>query len=97
MVAYRLSPLSYAVVKSMISLDYISMVNIAANDDLMPEFIQGEVRGEALSQALLPYLTDIKKRAMTSDALIDQTNKMRGPKNVTASAQAAQAILRILA
>ncbi len=96
-VAYRLSGLSYAIVKSMLTLDYISMVNIAAEKALMPEFIQGQVTGEALSQALRPYLEDIKKRATASDALIAQTDKMRGPKDVTASAQAAQAILKILA
>lgn len=96
-VGYRLSGLSYMIVRSMLTLDYISMVNIAAKKSLMPEFIQGQVTGDTLSQALLPYLMDIKKRATTSDALIAQTDIMRGPKDVTASAQAAQAILALLA
>ena len=96
-VGYRLSGLSYAIIRSMLTLDYISMVNIAADKDLMPEFIQGQATGQSLSQALLPYLTDIKKRATASDALIAQTDIMRGPKNMTASAQAAQAIFKILA
>lgn len=96
-VAYRLSALSHAIVSPMLTLDYISMVNIAAEDALMPEFLQGQVTGDALSTALMPYLADIKKRAAVSDALIVQTDKMRGPKYVTASAQAAQAIIEILA
>jgi lipid-A-disaccharide synthase len=95
-VAYKLSGLSHLVVKSMLTLDYISMVNIAADEALMPEFVQGQATGETLSQALLPYLTDTKKRATASRALMAQTDKMRGPKDVTASAQAAQAILDIL-
>ena len=95
-VAYKLSALSHAIVKPMLTLDYISMVNIAADDGLMPEFVQGQVTGDVLSQALLSYLTDTKKRAAASNALIAQTDKMRGPKDVTASAQAAQAILDIL-
>ena len=95
-VAYRLSGISYVIIRSLIKLKFISMVNIAAKTDLMPEFIQSEVKGEALSNALLPYLTDIKKRAAASDALISQTNAMRGPKDVTASARAAQAILKLL-
>ena len=96
-VAYKLSAVSHAIVKPLLTLDYMSMVNIAADQALMPEFAQGQVTGEALSQALMPYLTDTKKRAIASDALIAQTDKMRGPKGVTASAKAAQAILELLA
>ena len=96
-VAYRLSGLSYVIVRSMIKLKYISMVNIAADEALMPEFVQSAVKGEALAKALTPYLTDTKKRAAASSALINQTDILRGPKNVTASARAAQAILGLLA
>ncbi|MEP3654918.1 MAG: lipid-A-disaccharide synthase [Litorimonas sp.] len=95
-VAYRLSALSHAIVSPMLTLDYISMVNISAEDALMPEFLQGQVTGEAMSSALMPYLTDTKKRATVSNALIAQTNQMRGPKHMTASAKAAQAIIEIL-
>ena len=95
-VAYKLSGLSHAIVKQMATLDYISMVNIAAKESLMPEFIQGQVTGEALSKSLLPYLTNIKKRATASDALMSQTDRMRGSKDTTASAKAAQAILDLL-
>ena len=80
----------------MVTLEYISLVNIAAKEALMPEFIQDDLTGEALSRALSGLLTDTKKRATASSALIAQTDNMRGPKEVTASAKAAQAILDIL-
>ena len=96
-VGYRLSQLSYMIVNQMLTLDYISMVNIDADEALMPEFIQADATGEALRLAVSPYLTDTKKRATASNALIAQTDKMRGPKDVTASARAAQTILDILA
>jgi len=95
-VAYRLSAISYALVSRMLKLDYISMVNIAANAPLMPEFVQDDVKGDALSSALLPYLEDTKKRVTASNALLSQTDKMRGPDHIKASAQAAQAILDML-
>ena len=95
-VGYRLSAVSHAIIMRMVTLDYISMVNIAADAPLMPEFIQGAATGQALAQAVMPYLSDTKKRATASNALIAQTNTMRGPKDVTASAKAAQAILDIL-
>lgn len=95
-VGYRLSGLSYAIASRMVTLDYISLVNISAKEALMPEFIQGDLTGEALSGALSGFLTDTKKRAIVSNTLIAQTDKMRGPKDVSASAKAAQAILDIL-
>jgi lipid-A-disaccharide synthase len=95
-VAYKLSGVSYAIVKRLYKQDYISMVNISADKALMPEFVQSDVSGSALADALMPYLTDRKKRAAASDALIVQTEALRGPKNVTASARAAQAVLDLL-
>ena len=95
-VAYRLSSISYALVRRMIKLDYISMVNIAADAPLMPEFVQDAVTGDVLSSALISYFEDTKKRATASDALLSQTDKMRGASHITASAQAAQAILDML-
>ncbi len=95
-VAYRLSGVTYALVKRMFKPDYISMVNISADQPLMPEFVQSEATGERLAEAALPYLTDTKKRAAASDALIAQTDILRGPKTETASARAAQAVLDIL-
>lgn len=95
-VGYKLSALSHAIVRHMLTLDHISMVNISAKRTLMPEYIQREATGEALAEALIPYLTDKKKRTTVSDALIAQTDRMRGPKDVKASAKAAQAILELL-
>ena len=74
-VAYRLSGFSYVIIRSMIKLKYMSMVNIAADKALMPEFVQSAVKGDALAQALIPYLTDTKKRAAASSALINQTDE----------------------
>ena len=95
-VAYKLSGLSHAIVSPMLNLDFISMVNISAGKSLMPEFVQGQVTGRALSEALKPYLTNTQKRATASDALIAKTDEMRGVKDITASARAARAIVDIL-
>lgn len=92
-VAYRLSGLSYAIIRPLLKLEHISMVNLAAGEQIMPEFIQSAVKGQDMAKALYPYLSDTKKRAATSSALITQTDTMRGPKNKTASAKAAQAVL----
>lgn len=95
-VAYRLSPISYALVRRMLKLDYISMVNIAADKALMPEFVQDDVTAEKLSAGLLPYFEDEKEREQSSRALLAQTGEMRGSEDETASARAARAVLNML-
>ena len=57
-VAYRLSRLSYAVLRRMgiQKLPYYSLPNLLAGAELAPEFVQGDVRAEVLGPALLRAL-----------------------------------------
>ena len=94
-VAYRLNGLTYAVAKRLYKPDYISIVNIAAGEALMPEFIQGEVTGENLSGAITAYLNDSNMRDASSAKLIAQTDAMKG-KGGSASERAALTVLDIV-
>ena len=94
-VAYRLNGLTYAVAKRLYKPDYISIVNIAADKALMPEFVQGEVTGETLALAITRYLSDSDLRVAAGAALIAQTEAMKG-KGGSASERAALTILDII-
>ncbi|WP_026942105.1 lipid-A-disaccharide synthase [Hellea balneolensis] len=94
-VAYRLNGLTYAVAKKLYKPDYISIVNIAADQELMPEFIQGDVTGENLAEAIVLYLENKTKREEASNALIAQTDRMKG-KGGSASERAALTVLEII-
>jgi len=94
-VAYRLNGLTYYVAKQLYKPDYISIVNIAANEALMPEFIQGAVTGDNLSAAVTMYLNDPKMRNRISANLITQTDTMKG-KGGSASERAALTVLDII-
>ncbi|MEP1230051.1 MAG: lipid-A-disaccharide synthase [Litorimonas sp.] len=96
-VAYKLAPLTYMAAKRLYKPDYISIVNIAAGRALMPEFLQRDVNGPQLSAALAYYLDNPRKQKSASKALLDQTTTMRGASKTSASAQAAQAVLDIIA
>ncbi|PHR61413.1 MAG: lipid-A-disaccharide synthase [Robiginitomaculum sp.] len=76
-VAYRLNWLTYEIAKRLYKPDYVSIVNIAAKQELMPEFIQGECIGENLAKAVNPYLLDKKIRNKSHKALLQATSKMR--------------------
>ena len=94
-VSYRLNGLTYMAAKRLYKPNYISIVNIAADEALMPEFIQGDVTGESLSSAVTAYLNDPDLRQQTSQKLIAQTAAMNG-KGGSASERAALTVLDII-
>lgn len=57
-VAYRMAPLSFLIIRMMIKIKYASVVNIALGREVAPEFIQGACRPEALAAAVGKLLTD---------------------------------------
>lgn len=94
-VAYRLAPLTYFVAKQLFKPSYISIVNIAADAPLMPEFVQDAARPSALADALVPYISTPSIRAEASEKLLSQTTLMQG-KGGLASMRAASKILDLL-
>lgn len=94
-VAYRLNGLTYAAAKRLYKPDYISIVNIAADEALMPEFVQGDVTGDKLALAVTQYLEDSDLRVSASSDLIAQTDAMKG-KGGSASERAALTVLDII-
>ncbi len=94
-VTYKLSGLTFAIARLLYKKDYVSIVNIAADQALMPEYLQKESRGDVLADAVSPYLTDKTLRKSTSKALRAQTAKMRGLGG-RASQRAAEAVMRII-
>ena len=94
-VAYKLNPLTFAVAKRLYKPNYISIVNIAAQAELMPEFIQSDVTADNLSREISKYLDNKAYRKESSEKLIEQTTSMQG-KGGLASQRAAQTIAGLL-
>ena len=94
-VAYRLKALTYIAAKRLYKPDYISIINIAAGQALMPEYIQGDVTGDNLCADIQSYLDDSERRISTSQHLIKASDKLKG-KGGLASERAALAVLDIL-
>jgi lipid-A-disaccharide synthase len=57
-IAYRQSPLSWALMRSMLYLPYVGMPNVLAGEKLVPELLQGEATPAGLAAALLALLRD---------------------------------------
>jgi len=60
-VAYKLAPLSFSIMKRMVKVPFIAMPNLLEGDELVPEFLQGAAQPEPMAAALLAWLRDDAK------------------------------------
>jgi lipid-A-disaccharide synthase len=61
-VVYRISPVSYAVAKRVVSVPHVAMVNLIAGKRIVPELIQGDFTAAAVVSHLRPLLDDEEAR-----------------------------------
>jgi lipid-A-disaccharide synthase len=61
-IAYKVSPLSYHMLRRAVTVDHIGMVNIVAGRMLCPELIQHDAVPDRLAEALLPLLGETEER-----------------------------------
>ncbi len=94
--AYRLGWASWAVARAVLMrAKYISLVNLAADEALIPEFVQTGCTGDRLADAVAAFMEDPKGRAALSERLIEVTAQMKGPGKPPSEA-AAEAVLHTL-
>lgn len=70
-VAYRLDPLSALWVRSVITIPFVSILNVAAGEAVIPELLQERCAGPDIAQAALSLLTDPGARRAQRQALHD--------------------------
>jgi len=62
-VAYRTHPLTYAIGRRLVSVSFISLVNLIADRMVVPEFLQDEAHPPVLADRLLALLDDTLARS----------------------------------
>ncbi|MGE6385016.1 lipid-A-disaccharide synthase [Pseudomonas sp. NPDC078416] len=88
-VAYRLAPLTYWILKRMVKSPYVSLPNLLAQRLLVPELLQDAATAEALAQTLLPLLDNGDAQTAGFDAIHRTLRR-------DASNQAAEAVLNLI-
>ena len=96
-VAYRVGPLTYRVLKRLVTTRYITLFNIAADAPVAPEFIQDACTGEALAAALAERLDDPTLQARQIEAQFDALERMGRDPSLIPADRAAEAVARVLA
>ena len=91
-VVYRLSPLTYRLVKPFGHVDMYAMPNLVAGTRIVPELIQSDFTAERTAAEALKFLTDRALYDRTRQALSNVRQQLGSP---GASARAAQAVLEV--
>lgn len=95
-VAYRIGPVTYAILKRLVRTRFITLFNIAADAAVAPELIQDECNGEALAAEVARRLDDETLRRAQVRAQYAALGKM-GRDGADPDAAAAEAVLKVLA
>jgi lipid-A-disaccharide synthase len=88
-VAYKVAPLTYRILKRLVKSPYISLPNLLAERMLVPELIQDAATPDALAQTLAPLLDDGAVQTVGFDVIHRALRQ-------DASQQAADAVLKLV-
>ncbi len=94
-VGYRANPLTAALVRRMATIDMACLVNVVAGEKAVPEFLQEELRPDAVAATLLRLMSDGPERARqlaAFDRVLDALGR-NGPPPETRAARALLAAL----
>jgi lipid-A-disaccharide synthase len=91
-IAYKLSPLTYHLVRRMVYLPYVGLPNILAGRLVVPEFLQNDAIPENLARALLDFLDDKEACARIGDVFREIHLQLRQ----NTAEKAAEAVLATL-
>lgn len=89
-VVYRVHPLTFAVGRRLVKVKYLSIVNVMANDAVVPEFLQDDLEASAVAQEALELLGNPQRREAMKRRVAQVVATLGGP---GASERAAEAIL----
>jgi lipid-A-disaccharide synthase len=90
-VAFKWGAFNHALIAPQLKIPFISLPNLLANRELVPEFLQTKARAQPIAQQVLHFL-----QAPIQDQLIQQFREIHKELRQNASEKAALAVLKIL-
>lgn len=75
-VCYKASKITYWIGKQLTKVEYLSLINLIANRQIVPEFIQHRMTAEALVKAVIPLLSDTPERGKMISGYKQITKKL---------------------
>lgn len=78
-IVYRMNALNYLLYRPQVKVPHIGMVNLVAGRRVVPEFVQGQARPDAIAREALPYFTQRAVREGMERQLRDITGTLGTP------------------
>ena len=91
-IVYRVSPLTYRLLRRLVMVDTIGMVNLIAGERIVPELVQEAFTPATVADEAISMLTDQERAGRIRAGLARVREKLGGP---GASRRAAEAILKV--
>ena len=91
-VAYKWGAISHAIISPLVKSPYISLPNLLADEELVPEFMQNQATPENIVPAILEQLNDNENRKK----LTQRFNAIHGQLRQNASDEAALALMKLI-
>ena len=91
-IVYRLSPLTYRLVRTFAHVDTVGMVNLIAGRRIVPELVQDALTAEAVRDEIVRFLTDTEAADRARQALAAVREQLG---HAGASGRAAAAVLEV--
>ncbi|PJI38030.1 lipid-A-disaccharide synthase [Ferrovibrio sp.] len=91
--AYRVNPITAAVMRRLIKIPYVGLVNILQRRVVMPEFLQQDCTADKIAPALLQLLTDPAARQRQIDGCAAVAAQLGADDPVSPAHRAARAVL----
>ena len=95
-VAYRVSGLTYVLVKMVVTTRWATLINIASGREIVPEFIQGHCNGPELARALAERLDDPARLARQAAEQTEALSRLGPRDGPDPSERAADAVIAIV-
>jgi lipid-A-disaccharide synthase len=92
-VVYRMSPVSYAIARSLVRVPFIAMPNIVLGRRVVPELIQKAATPDALAREITRLLDSESERAEVTDGLAEVRSRLLVP---GAAERAARLVLEMV-
>ncbi|HUB10650.1 MAG TPA: lipid-A-disaccharide synthase [Acetobacteraceae bacterium] len=89
LVAYRVNPLTAAIVRRSVRVQYASLLNLLAGQAIVPELLQEQCTPDRLAMALVRLLTDHAAATAQRTACHEQLAKLRPAQGLPSEAAAA--------
>ena len=94
-VAYRVNPITAAIVRRLVKVPHASLVNLLAEREVVPERIQQACTPEALAEALTRPMLEPEAAAAQRAGFAEALAQLRAPEGLPSEA-AAEAVLRVV-